>query len=177
MMKKVRKWLPLGRLLTGKWHGGIPRVMETFWILKWVVIMWVYIRVDSHPGVYLRSSHFLHVNYTTGKNIKGCSLTLAGRQLILVWLNTLAPPPPPPLPAALLLSPSPCAVPLVVVILKEDGYSAFWAGLGLALTWGGGWGSGQLLSSALPGGKRDESRCKGSFDSERKELARTKSCV
>ena len=95
MMKKVRKWLPLGTLLTGKWHGGIPRVMETFWILKWVVIMWVYIRVDSHPGVYLRSSHFLHVNYTTGKNIKGCSLTLAGRQLILVWLNTLAPPPHP----------------------------------------------------------------------------------
>lgn len=169
MMKKVRKWLPLGRLLTGKWHGGIPRVMDTFWILKWVVVMWVYIRMDSHPDVYLRSSHFLHVNYTTGKNIKGYSLTLAGRQLILVWLSTPAAPP--------VLPPSSCAVPLVVVILKEDEYSAFWAGLGLALTWGGGWGSGQLLSSALPGGKRDESRFKGSFDSERKGLARTKSCV
>ena len=62
MMKKVRKWLPLGRLLTGKQHGGIPRVMETFWILKWVVVMWMYIRVYSHPDVYLRSSHFLPVN-------------------------------------------------------------------------------------------------------------------
>jgi len=78
--------------------------------------MWVYIRVDSHSDVCLRSSHFLHVNDTTGKNIKGCSLTLAGRQLILVWLNTPASPIPPP---------SPCAVPLVIVILKEGGYSAF----------------------------------------------------
>ena len=56
---------------------------KDWWILKWVVVIWMYIRVDSHSDVCLRSSHFLHVNYTTGKNIKGCSLTLAGRQLIL----------------------------------------------------------------------------------------------
>ena len=58
---------------------------KDWWILKWVVVIWMYIRVDSHSDVCLRSSHFLHVNYTTGKNIKGCSLTLAGRQLILAW--------------------------------------------------------------------------------------------
>ena len=85
--------------------------------MKWMVLTWMYIRVDSRSDVNLRSSHFLHVNFTTGKNIKGCSLTLAGRQLILVWLSTLA--------ARPVLPPSSCAVPLVVVILKEDEYSAF----------------------------------------------------
>ena len=85
---------------------------KDWWILKWMVLTWMYIRVDSRSDVNLRSSHFLHVNYTTGKNIKGCSLTLAGRQLILIWLNT---------PASSILPPSPCAVPLVVVIIKEDG--------------------------------------------------------
>lgn len=113
----------------------------------------------------------LHINYTSGKNVKVVPWLWPAGNLFLFG-SAPRQHPPHPLHSCCTFSHSNTKRRWVFCFLsRARADPGLWVGLTVVVG-----GSRQLLSSALPGGKR-ESRFIWSFDSERKEFARMKSCV